>query len=145
MKNLSKKFPKKFLIGVSTVILISCIVEKTWKGYDTKQIWIDIKDIVLKTLIAAESHIVSQLHKNCASQKNCFELFGFDIMLDKKSKVFFLILIFNFKLKYTEVYRKFLTKLQCILFPILTYVLPDFFFIFSIFFELQWRVSLSYG
>jgi len=56
-------------------------------GYDTKQIWVDIKDIVLKTLIAAESHIVSQLHKNCASQKNCFELFGFDIMLDKKSKV----------------------------------------------------------
>ena len=57
----------------------------------------------------------------------------------------FLILIFNFKLKYTEVYKKFLTNLQCILFPFLTYVLPDFFFIFSIFFELQWRVSLSYG
>ena len=99
-KILSNKFPKNFLIRVSTVILITSIAEKSWKGYDTKQIWVDIKDIVLKTLIAAESHIVSQLHKNCASQKNCFELFGFDIMLDKKSKVafWFLTLFSNFNL-----------------------------------------------
>ena len=39
--------------------------------------------MVLKTLIAAESHIVQQVHKHCASQNNCFELFGFDIMLDR--------------------------------------------------------------
>jgi len=56
-------------------------------GYDTDKIWSDIKDVVLKTLIASESHIVTQLHTHCASQRNCFELFGFDIMLDKKAKV----------------------------------------------------------
>ena len=46
-----------------------------------------ISDVVLKTLIASEGHIVTQLHRNCANQRNCFELFGFDIMLDKKGKV----------------------------------------------------------
>lgn len=56
-------------------------------GYEKDQIWTDIKDVVLKTLIASEGHIVTQLHKNCANQRNCFELFGFDIMLDKKGKV----------------------------------------------------------
>lgn len=56
-------------------------------GYRKNEIWQDIKDIVLKTLIASEGHIVTQLHKNCANQRNCFELFGFDIMLDKKGKV----------------------------------------------------------
>jgi len=60
------------------------------EGYDTDKIWADIKDVVLKTLIAAESHIVQQVHKNCASQTNCFELFGFDIMLDRTGQVILL-------------------------------------------------------
>ena len=46
--------------------------------------------MVLKTLIAAESHIVQQVHKHCASQNNCFELFGFDIMLDRTGQVILL-------------------------------------------------------
>ena len=47
-------------------------------------------DVVLKTLIAAEGHIVQQVHKHCASQGNCFELFGFDIMLDRTGSVILL-------------------------------------------------------
>jgi len=60
------------------------------QGYDTAKIWEDIKDVVLKTLIAAEGHIVQQVHKHCASQGNCFELFGFDIMLDRTGSVILL-------------------------------------------------------
>ena len=84
------------------------------QGYDTTKIWEDIKgknsfgplvmghfgplcdgnieflDVVLKTLIAAEGHIVQQVHKHCASQGNCFELFGFDIMLDRTGSVILL-------------------------------------------------------
>ena len=74
------------------------------QGYDTVKIWEDIKgtviqfwlqndqflDVVLKTLIAAEGHIVQQVHKHCASQGNCFELFGFDIMLDRTGSVILL-------------------------------------------------------
>jgi len=59
-------------------------------GYDTVKIWEDIKDVVLKTLISAEGHIVQQVHKHCASQGNCFELFGFDIMLDRTGSVILL-------------------------------------------------------
>ena len=40
-----------------------------------------------KTLVASEQNIVTQLHKNCAKQRNCFELYGFDLMLDRKGKV----------------------------------------------------------
>ena len=45
-----------------------------------------IKDVILKTLITVEPHIVSNLQKNPTSRVNCFELFGFDIMIDDKFK-----------------------------------------------------------
>jgi tubulin polyglutamylase TTLL4 len=60
------------------------------EGHNTDKIWEDIKDVVLKTLIAAEGHIVQQVHKHCASQENCYELFGFDIMLDRNGSVILL-------------------------------------------------------
>lgn len=56
-------------------------------GFNKDRVWGDIKDVVLKTLVASEQNIVTQLHKNCAKQRNCFELYGFDLMLDRKGKV----------------------------------------------------------
>lgn len=56
-------------------------------GFCRDKLWSDIKDVVLKTLIASEPHIVTQIHKNCAHQRNCYELFGFDLMIDSNGKV----------------------------------------------------------
>ena len=43
-----------------------------------------IDDLLVKTMIAAESTITPQLHASANYRTNCFELFGCDVMLDSK-------------------------------------------------------------
>jgi tubulin polyglutamylase TTLL5 len=45
-------------------------------------IWQKIKDIIIKTLISAESKMVSALKMHVPYRNNCFELLGFDILID---------------------------------------------------------------
>lgn len=41
-----------------------------------------IEDIVIKTIVAAESDLTHSVHSESNYRTNCYELFGFDIMLD---------------------------------------------------------------
>ena len=41
---------------------------------------------MIKTVISAESNLVNLHYSNVASKYSCFELFGFDILLDSKLK-----------------------------------------------------------
>ncbi len=41
-----------------------------------------IDDIIIKTLISCENNLLSAISKYCAYQENCFELYGFDILID---------------------------------------------------------------
>lgn len=43
-----------------------------------------IETIVVKTLIAAEGHITPLMHQFVPTRFNCYELYGFDFMLDEK-------------------------------------------------------------
>ena len=43
-----------------------------------------IDDLLIKTMIAAESTITPQLHAHANYRSNCFELFGADVLLDSK-------------------------------------------------------------
>jgi len=44
------------------------------------------KDIIIKTLISVEPHIVGNLQKNPTNRVNCFEIYGFDILIDANMK-----------------------------------------------------------
>ena len=52
-------------------------------GHDDNLIWSKIEDIILKTIISIE-HVVNNATDMFVPFKhgNCFELFGFDILID---------------------------------------------------------------
>nr|XP_020671249.1 tubulin polyglutamylase TTLL13-like isoform X2 [Pogona vitticeps] len=64
----------------------------TWMrehNYDTAELWRDIEDIIIKTLIAAHpvlKHNYRTCFPNHISGCACFEILGFDILLDRKLK-----------------------------------------------------------
>ena len=41
-----------------------------------------IDDIIIKTFISCENNLINAISKYCAHQENCFELYGFDILID---------------------------------------------------------------
>lgn len=54
-------------------------------GVDFGQVFDRIKDVIIKTLIAVEPHIVTNM-KQTRHRNACFELYGFDIILDENLK-----------------------------------------------------------
>jgi hypothetical protein len=48
--------------------------------------WSRIYDVILKTLICGESHVMQQLKKIGVHRNNCFEVFGYDVLIDSDLK-----------------------------------------------------------
>jgi hypothetical protein len=51
-------------------------------GIDSNLLWSRIYDIVIKSFISADGAICGGVKKLVHSRNNCFELFGFDILID---------------------------------------------------------------
>lgn len=58
-------------------------------GYNLEQIWRDIEDVIIKTIISAHPVIKHNYHTcfpNHTLNSACFEILGFDVLLDRKLK-----------------------------------------------------------
>ena len=60
------------------------------QGVNVDAIWQQILDLVVKTCISAESTVVNLHAANVNSIYSCYELFGFDVMLDENLKAWLL-------------------------------------------------------
>ena len=56
------------------------------KGIDWNEIFNQITHIVLTTIISCEEEVTTKLSQYVKYRNNCFELYGFDILLDNKMK-----------------------------------------------------------
>jgi tubulin polyglutamylase TTLL5 len=52
------------------------------QGIDDKLIWSRIRDLVVKTVIMSEQYVVSTMCRIGCPRTGCFELFGFDVLID---------------------------------------------------------------
>jgi len=48
--------------------------------------WSRIYDVILKTLSCGDNYVIQAMKKNQMYRLNCFEVFGFDILLDSDLK-----------------------------------------------------------
>lgn len=48
--------------------------------------WSRIFDVIIKSILSVEPTLFSSTHKICTHKSNCFELFGFDILIDSEFK-----------------------------------------------------------
>jgi hypothetical protein len=54
------------------------------QGQNVDQLIVDIQDVVVKAILSCEGAVVTACHQHVPYDNNCFELFGFDILVDEK-------------------------------------------------------------
>ena len=88
-------------VGVSLQSTRGCVCRRistinAWlegQGYDVTRMWADIDDAVVKTIISAHAvlkHNYRTCFPNHVRGSACFEILGFDVVLDRKLRPFVL-------------------------------------------------------
>eukprot|EP00347_Sterkiella_histriomuscorum_P013399 403364853 len=52
------------------------------QGIDVNLMWSKIYDVIIKSSLSIDDHVNSQIRKSQVNRNNCYELFGYDIILD---------------------------------------------------------------
>lgn len=55
-------------------------------GVDTTLLWVKIYDLIIKSIIAIEPIVLESLRNLVVHRNNCFDLFGFDVLIDSDLK-----------------------------------------------------------
>ena len=55
-------------------------------GIDMNLLWSRIYDVILKTILCGENYVQAAMKKNGTHRTNCFEMLGFDILIDSDLK-----------------------------------------------------------
>ena len=60
-------------------------LKQEWReqGLNSSAIFAKIKSLIVKTLISVEPHIYNKVRRSNARRTTCFELFGFDVLVDE--------------------------------------------------------------
>jgi hypothetical protein len=53
---------------------------------DMELFWSRIYDVILKSILSCEDQMFSGTKNTCIHRSNCFELFGYDILIDSDLK-----------------------------------------------------------
>lgn len=59
---------------------------KTYKQVDIDLLWSRIYDLIIKSILCGENHVYSSVKKLSLHRNNCFEVFGYDVLLDSQFK-----------------------------------------------------------
>ncbi|XP_013113995.2 uncharacterized protein LOC106091855 isoform X3 [Stomoxys calcitrans] len=58
-----------------------CCLEE--RGVNTKRLWATLRNLVIRALVSGEAGLNRMYRQNVNFRYNCFELFGFDVLLDE--------------------------------------------------------------
>ena len=56
------------------------------KGIDTDVLWIKIYDLIIKSILSIENTVIESIKRLSLHRNNCFDLLGFDVILDSSLK-----------------------------------------------------------
>lgn len=59
-------------------------------GVPVKEVFMRIKDVIIKSLISIEPHIVNNFNRFSKYKNTCFEVYGFDVLIDANLKAWIL-------------------------------------------------------
>jgi tubulin polyglutamylase TTLL6/13 len=94
--NGTKNYTEKKKLSLLKIFFSRITTINRWlveHGYDIAKLWSDIDDIIIKVLISAHS-ILKHNYRACFPNhyrgSACFEILGFDVLIDRKLKPYVL-------------------------------------------------------
>ncbi len=107
--NGTKNYTEKKKLSLLKIFFSRITTINRWlveHGYDIAKLWSDIDDIIIKVLISAHS-ILKHNYRACFPNhyrgSACFEILGFDVLIDRKLKPY----VLEVKLFFEKILKKY--------------------------------------